>query len=438
MNYEAAVRYLFGLLGGIRKSSFGLERMEALVARLGHPERSFRVVHVAGTNGKGSVCAFIEAGLRAAGCRVGMSTSPHLVRINERVRIDGADVSDEAFAAAVVEVREANEALLAAGGRGAHPTFFESAMAVAFCAFRAAGVEWAVIETGLGGRLDASNVVRPDLCVITPIGLDHERFLGAGYAAIAGEKAGILKVGARAVFAPQPTDAQVVLEKRAEALGLDWSSTKRWRVSDESAVEGRWRYTAETDGGVAVRAELGLAGRHQCENSLTAAVALDAMDVGVEAIESGMRAVDWPGRLEVVEGTPDVLVDAAHNPAGARALAEFVGTQFPDREIRLIYGASRDKAIEESAGWLFPVAERVILTRSFVARGVRPATLADMLSHLHDDLEVAKGIEEALAAARSDAGGDTLIVVAGSLFLVGEALVRLRPERYGRVQTVEG
>lgn len=417
MTYQQAVSYLFSLLGENGGAGLGLDRMNDLVARLGHPQKSFRIVHIAGTNGKGSTASMIAAGLRAAGSRVGLCSSPHLSRFNERIEIDGNPVADAAFAAAVEEVRTAGEAMAAAGDFGRRPTLFEAITAAAFCAFRRAGVDWGVIEVGLGGRLDASNVVDSELAVITPIDLDHEAWLGKGLRRIAGEKAGIFRPNGSAVSARQQPEARAALEDAAKALDVDLAfSPERWTVESASPdALGRFRLVA---GPWAAR--LALAGEHQVGNALTAAAALDRLGVPVEAIVQGLETARWPGRLEWFETDPPILLDAAHNPSGARALAEHLRRFHSRRKIRLVYGSSRDKAIDEVAGLLYPVAERVLITRSAVARSAAPATLLSLTDHLHDRIECVESASEALRRARREASAESLIVVAGSIFLLGE------------------
>ena len=451
MTHGESIRYLLSLLGDIRGSNFGLERMERLMARLGHPQRSFQVVHVAGTNGKGSTAAFIESGLRASGKTTGLYTSPHLARFNERLRINGAEVSDTGFAAAVEEVRAANEWLVEREGRHAHPTFFESVTAVAFCGFRNARVDWGIVEVGLGGRLDATNVVHPALAVITPIALDHERFLGKDKASIAAEKAGILKPGVRVVVAPQRPEAWAVIEERAKQLGVEVIRIGHdWQAEGLSERRGCYRFearksrdgfmvggagesaaesaagctvesTTESALGKAIEIAVPLAGEHQVWNALTAAASLDALGVPPVAISAGIEQTEWPGRLERLPGPPEILLDAAHNPAGALSLANFLTKHERGRRIHLIYGAARDKAIDEVASTLFPCADRVILTRSAVARSASPQTLLAITDHHHEHISLSRNFDEAIEQARAEASPEDLIVVTGSIFLVGEA-----------------
>lgn len=416
-----SIRYLFSLLGSIRGENFGLRRMERLMAELGHPERDAGIIHIAGTNGKGSTAAMIESGLRAAGRTTGLYTSPHLRRINERFLLNGAPASDAALAAAIEPVRRANERLAAAQGPGAHPTFFESVTAAALMLFRQAGVAYRIIETGLGGRLDASNVVWPQLAALTRIDHDHERFLGRGLARIASEKGAIIKAGCRAVIGRQAPEARQVLlacARRAEARVVDVET--EWKAWKPCSAAGRWRFKALA-GKRSIPAQLALAGRHQIENALTAIAALDGLGVAGDCISAGLRRTRWPGRLEFLPRQPPVLLDAAHNPPGARALAAFLRQEAPAPGVTLIYGSSRDKAVEEIAGWLFPAVDRVILTRSKVERAASPRALLRAVGHHHARIETAADIESALQAAGADAKRTGWIAVAGSLFLVGEA-----------------
>ncbi len=427
MSYAGAVRYLLSLLGDIRSSHFGLERMQRLLEVLDHPEKSFRPIHLAGTNGKGSTAAMIESGLRAARSSTGLCTSPHLSRFNERVRLNGEEISDRDFAAAVGEVRAANERILASGGRQMHPTFFESVTSAAFCAFRTAGVEWGVVETGLGGRLDATNVLASEIAVITPVDLDHEAFLGKSLASIAAEKAGILHRGATAVIAGQSAEAGGVIERRARDLelpviraGVDWQSRR------EHHEEGRYRFEAVhyhggKPSGKQTGVELSLLGEHQIGNALTAIAALDAAGAGLGDIRRGLASTNWPGRLEMFPGHPSFLIDSAHNPAGARVLARFAGDHLSGRRIILIYGSSRDKAVDEVAGLLLPLARRVIVTRSQTARSVSPEVLLTIIDHHHEDIRLAPSVAEAMQVAKERAQPDDIVLIAGSIFLAGEA-----------------
>ena len=411
--YPDSVQFLYTLGNEVRTVKLGLERIRALLAALGNPQDGCRFVHVAGTNGKGSTCAMIEAALRQAGLKTGLFTSPHLVEPTERIRISGAPVAREEFARAFETVHGAAEELLSRGLLDLHPTYFETVTAMAFVLFRQAGVECAALEVGLGGRLDATNLIQPAVAVITPVDFDHEAYLGRGLDAIAGEKAGILKAGAPAVIARQRPEAEAILCGRAAELGVPLTRTADWRVEDLQLTAQASAFTAR--GPRAYRIHCPLAGEHQVENALTAVAALDTLGIPPAAIEEGIPRAQWPGRLERVSERPEIILDGAHNPAGARALAAHLERFYRHRRITLVYGAMRDKAVEESSGILFPLAAEVVLTAPAQARAVRPETVREMTSHPR--VRVAPRVADALALAR-DAD---LVVVAGSLFLVGEA-----------------
>ena len=269
-----SVRYLFSLLGSIRKESLGLHRIAWLMDELGNPERAPGIIHLAGTNGKGSTAAMIESGLRAAGYSTGLYTSPHLSRINERFLLDGKAVSDDALAIAAEQVRQANERVVTRHGRGSHPTFFESITAVALVLFARSEVDFKIIETGLGGRLDASNVVSPEMAVITRIDHDHERYLGRGLGRIAAEKGAIVKQACLAVIGRQAPEARSVLLRCCSDASAEVRDVEtEWQVRDATSERGRWSFTAKGRKR-SVSAELGLAGKHQIENALTGIAAL--------------------------------------------------------------------------------------------------------------------------------------------------------------------
>lgn len=413
MNYPDSVRFLYTLGNEVKTAKLGLERIGAVLEALDHPQRAFRIVHVAGTNGKGSTCAMIESGLRAAGHRAGLFTSPHLVEPTERIQISGCPVSAASFAAAFDQVHTCAETLLRQGRIDLHPTYFESVTAMALILFREHGVEFAVLEVGLGGRLDATNVVAPDLCVITPVDFDHEQYLGKSLASIAAEKAGILKPGVPAVFAAQRPEADAVLTARAAELGV---SVSRSAAVPISGIILHARGSDFTWAGA--RVSCPLPGEHQVQNAVTAIAALDRLGIAPEAIRRGIAETVWPGRLEHVSANPETILDGAHNPAGARALAAYL-TRFYDRSrVWLIYGAMRDKAVAEIVAILFPSARRVIVTAPGQARALRPEVIRDMADH--DCIEVAADLSAALARAAGAAPQDA-IVITGSLFLVGEA-----------------
>src|ERR1035437_5704710 len=425
MNYPDSVRFLYALGNEVKTAKLGLERIGILLEELGNPQQDCRIVHVAGTNGKGSTCAMIECGLRAAGYRTGLFTSPHLVEPTERIQVAGRPVGADRFAAAFDQVHACAETLLRQERIDLHPTYFESVTAMAMVVFRECGVEFAVLEVGLGGRLDATNVVTPELCVVTPVDFDDEAYLGKSLESIAGEKAGILKPGVPAVFARQRPEAARVLDQRAAELSIPVARTADWSVCDLDidARGSRFRLTGERD----LRLTCPLAGEHQVENAVTAAVALARLGIADSAIEAGIARTRWPGRLERVSERPEIILDGAHNPAGARALAAYIDRFYSHRLVRLIYGAMRDKAIDEISGILFPRAQQVIVTAPQQARALAPEALRDIGSH--PDLRTAPTLRDALALVE-DASPQDVIFVTGSLFLVAEARAILTSEAH--------
>jgi len=416
MTYPDSVRFLYALGNEVRSSRLGLERMTVLLEALGTPHRVGRFVHVAGTNGKGSVAAMMDSALRAPGLRTGLFTSPHLVEPTERIRIGGRPVSAEQFVWAFEQVHRAAELALRAGGLEHHPTYFETVTAMAFVLFREQAVKCAVLEVGLGGRLDATNVVLPQLCVITPIDFDHETLLGKSLEAIAAEKAGILKPGVPAVFAAQRPEVEGILSAAAAAAGIEPIWTSRWRAEDVALYPEGSRFVAV--GPRQVRIECPLAGEHQVTNALTALTALDCLGVPDEAVRDGIRQARWPGRLERVATGPEIILDGAHNPAGARALAVYIERFYSRRKVWLIYAAMRDKAVAEMSAILFPLAQEVIVTAPDQARAVRPELIREMVTHPR--LRTAPRVADALALAR-EAAPEDVVFVTGSLFLIGEA-----------------
>ena len=416
MNYPDSVQFLYALGNEIKTAKLGLERMQAVLAAMGNPHERLRFIHVAGTNGKGSTCAMIESGLRASGLRTGLFTSPHLAEPTERIRIDGEPVSAAKFARAFDRVHECVEKLSAEGTLDWHTTYFETVTLMAFLIFLEQRVDKIVLEVGLGGRLDATNVVMPELCVITPIDFDHEAYLGRSIESIAGEKAGILKRGVPAVFSRQRPEAACVLDARATELDVRVTRADAWRIEDleVDARGAHFRLRGERE----LSVDCPLAGEHQIENAKTAAVALAAARIPEQAIERGIAAARWPGRLERVSEHPEIVLDGAHNPAGARALANYIDRFYSKRRVRLIYGAMRDKAVDEIGGILFPHAQEVIVTAPQQARAMDPETIRAISTH--PNLRTAANIEQALGLV-SDAKESDAIFITGSLFLVAEA-----------------
>ena len=407
MTYTEAVRFLYSLGNEVQTAKFGLQRISRLLKAMGSPHATGNFVHVAGTNGKGSTSAMIESGLRAAGQLTGLYTSPHLIEPVERIQIQGQTISPEQFARAFDQVHTAAERMLRDGDLDFHPTYFESVTAMAFLLFREASLDWIVLETGLGGRLDATNVVTSRLCVITPIAYDHQFFLGNTLIEIAGEKAGILKPGVAAVFAHQLPEAAEVLRERAQG---PFTFTDEWPIERliTDAHGSRFRMGAD-------EVVCPLAGEHQVENARTAALALRQLGYPAD----GIALTEWPGRLQRVSRNPDIILDGAHNPAGAHALAQYIERFYAGRTIWLIFGVMRDKPLSEIAGILFPLAQRIILTAPANSRALPPEQIAA------PNAVITHQVAEALALVRG-APSDAVVFITGSLFVVGEALQLLR------------
>jgi len=437
MQYDEALRYLQTLGRELaspqqaRVQKFDLENISVLAEQLFHPEQSSPCVHIAGTNGKGSTAAILESILRVSGLRTGLYTSPHLERINERIRIGGEPIPDEDFAASFTRVREVIEREMATGKLAAHPTFFECMTAMAFDAFFNAGVNFAIYEVGMGGRLDATNIVQPEISIITPIDFDHENFLGHSLKDIAGEKAGIIKAKGTVVSAADRPEAADVIawrcrERKAHLIRID----SAWRLHEVTANNGCYSANAEWRAdGTMTRLKIPLPGKFQVRNALTAATAAlllrdRGFGVSHDAIERGVASVRWPGRLERVSEKPLVYLDGAHNPAAAREIRAFLDENFAGRRIVLVYGALRDKAVDEIAGSLFPRAEHVILTQPHQTRAISVDVLAQMAAHharkCESIADPSLAIDRALALARRE----DIVLITGSLYLVGEVRAR--------------
>jgi len=433
MDYQSAVRYLLSLGRELAAptqaaaAKFDLENIAVLSERLGRPDRAYPSVHIAGTNGKGSTAAFLESILRCAGFRTGLNTSPHLERINERMRVNGEEISDEAFAKTFTRIQALNEELLAAGKLRAHPTYFECVTAMAFEYFARERVEFGVFEVGLGGRLDATNILTPVISVITRVDFDHENFLGHSLEEIAGEKAGIIKRGVPVVVAEQRPEALAVICKRAEKLGNQVIEVAQaFEVEPAETSRGTSRaVVVEKDSGWSCGIAPQLPGRYQIQNALNAVGAARWLQkrgyrIADAAIAEGIAKAEWPGRLEKMQARPDVYLDGAHNPSAARELAAFWGENFGGRKVRLVFGALRDKAVDEIAGILFPLAEEVILTQPQTTRAISVAQLAEITAHHAARWKIVPEPEAALEYALERTAAEDALFVAGSLYLVGQ------------------
>lgn len=438
--YAEAMDWLFGAtdyekMRRVRYNAdtFSLDRMRALLARLGSPQSGLAAVHVAGTKGKGSTAAMVHAIARAAGLRAGLYTSPHLVDIRERIRVDDADIAPADLAALVRDVRPHVEALRAAGDA---PTFFEIFTALAFLHFARAGVDLAVVEVGLGGRLDATNVLTPHVAVVTAISMDHTAQLGGNLAAIAGEKAGIIKPGVPVVSQPQPPEAMAVIERACSDAGAPLVVVGRdvayeWEPDEQDGRRGI-HLVVRTPHAVYGSIFVPLMGGHQAVNAAAAVAAAEhvgplAARLTPVVVRAGLRGLRWPGRMEILAGRPEVVADGAHNRASMERLMEALARHYPGRPAVIVFGSAADKDL----GGMLDVLARVrpagvVFTQSSNPRAADPADLAARYAACGGArATVAPEVSAALAAARAAAGKGGLVVVCGSLYLVGEAKARI-------------
>jgi dihydrofolate synthase/folylpolyglutamate synthase len=447
--YESAVNNLLALgheLASNRK--FDLAHMRRLAEALGNPQRKLQSVLIAGTNGKGSTAATLASIVQTAGYRTGLYTSPHLVRVNERIQINQEPISDAEFAVIYDRIEGCAHDLVERGELPWHPSFFEMLTAMAFEYFASAGVDLAVLEVGLGGRLDATNIVDPLISVITDIDFDHQNFLGNTLPEIAREKAGILRPKGTVVLLPQhpgvnETLGKEIMDRDAHAVSAVKHMPAMTPGADDemnqSAV-ARNQFTLAVMN-KEIQVDFPLAGRHQLRNlalAITAAEELNKFGFHISAqdIEQGIRSTTWPARFQVVpaaDGFPEVVLDVAHNPAGAWALRSALSTFYEGRPLTFIFGAMRDKAIGEIADIIFPLADRVIATHAENPRAASPQQIAELGAHTQTEILQAKSVPEALDRACSLAGSEGVIVITGSIYIVGEALGILarKPVRQG-------
>src|SRR5574340_709487 len=446
MSYESSVAQLFELgyeLAQTPSHKFDLAHMRALLGGLGNPEQRFRSVLIAGTNGKGSTAATLESILRAAGHRTGLYTSPHLVRINERIRVAGEQIGEAEFAAAHARVETAAEKLLAGGALPWHPSFFEMLTAMACDHFARSGIEIAVLEVGMGGRLDATNVVEPLLSVISDIALDHQKFLGDSIREIAGEKAGIIRPGGVVVTLPQHPEANgvlgnTILERGARGVNAAayvppesrQSSVVSHQQGPENWEPGTGNSYPLAVMGEEILVESPLMGRHQWRNvalAIAAAVELAGMGFRItpQVMEKGIRETRWPGRFERIAGPPEMVLDVAHNPAGAWALRAALSQYYEGRRLTLVFGVMRDKAVSEIAEILFPLAERVIATQAANPRSATPQEIREAGARTGAEILCQPEVAAAVEGARQLAGPEGVVVITGSIYVVGEAKVAM-------------
>jgi dihydrofolate synthase/folylpolyglutamate synthase len=428
---------------------FDLAHMRVLLQGMDHPERRFPSVLIAGTNGKGSTAATLASILRASGLKTGLYTSPHLVRINERIRVDGKEISDDEFASLHGEVDRVAEKLVERAELPWHPSFFEMMTAIALEHFARERVDLAVLEVGMGGRLDATNVVEPQVSVITDISLDHQKFLGNTVGEIAREKVGIIRPGGVVVTLPQQPEANDVIGNTILELGARAVNavpyvppvspgSSNYLVPSREPSNPRWIYRYPLAVlGEQFLVETPLLGRHQLRNvalAIAAAAELSEQGFGgitAKTIESGIRETRWPGRLQVIAGRtgwPEVVLDVAHNPAGAWALRSALSERYEDRPLIFVFGAMRDKAISEMTEILFPLADRVIATRPENPRAASTEEIRQAAARTGVEIEAVENVGRALERARVLASAGAVVVVTGSIYLVGEVMRKVGAE----------
>jgi dihydrofolate synthase / folylpolyglutamate synthase len=453
LSYETALAQMYALgheLAQTPSHKFDLAHIRVLLAALGHPENRFPTVLIAGTNGKGSTAATLASILQASGLKTGLYTSPHLVRINERIRLNGKAIDDGDFALLHDVVDRTAERLVGEGDLPWHPSFFEMLTAMGFEYFARSRPDMVVLEVGMGGRLDATNVVEPRVSIITDIALDHQKYLGETVAEIAREKVGIIRPGGIVVTLPQLPEANCVIGNTILDVGARAVNAVPY-VPPVSPGSGEYlvpstRYPEHADWrlrypmqvlGREILIESPLVGRHQLRNVALAIAAAEELhsqgivEITPETIARGIRETQWPGRFQVLPAAgdnPEYVLDVAHNPAGAWALRSTLSDAYGDlgngREITMVFGVMRDKAVREITEILFPIAGRVILTHANNPRSASPAEIRQAAARVAAgiDIEEAEDVASALDRVREVAGSGGLVVVTGSIYIVGEAM----------------
>lgn len=430
MNYEQALEYLKGLAKF--GSQPGLQRIEKLLDIMDHPERNYRTIHITGTNGKGSTTAFLAAILNAAGIRSGMFISPHLEDYTERIVINGEQITGHDFGQAIEFTRLCVEKMLAEGYD--HPTEFEILTAAAFYHFSAAQVEYAVIEVGMGGLLDSTNVIAPHVSVITNVSLEHTDKCGTSIAEITEHKAGIIKANVPVITAAQGEAANIIYDQSGKLHSplfvLNRDFFVQWKGEKED-----WQYLTVRSNqyGNVTNLRTKLLGRHQTENCACAVMsaqilALKDDRITNESIRRGVESAVWPGRFETIRTLPITIVDGAHNPAGAEVLRTALDQQYPKRQITFIFGALADKDIIGMIQALFRPEDQVITVAPLSDRAADPWALIQQISV--NKAEAAATVEEAISKAEEWAGKDGIICICGSLYLIGAARKIMRTSHY--------
>lgn len=432
MQFDETLRYLLSLGVETLTIKLGLRNTQLLLAALGNPQKFFPAIQIAGTNGKGSTAVVLASICQAAGINTALYTSPHLISITERIKVAAREISPEDFARHATQVRSAAERLVEAEQIEALPTFFEHVTAIALLAFREEEVKLAILETGLGGRLDATSVAGAELVAITPIGRDHEEYLGETIEKIAAEKAAIIRPGSTAIIAPQPAQALEVILQHCKLVNVTPSVDQCTATVESVTPDGRARVTIQTEHDRYENVLSGLRGRHQITNvsvaiRLAESLRTRGFAISRSAIIEGIEAASHAGRLEVWKGSPIFLFDGAHNPSGTRALREFLN-EFVAAPVTLVFGAMRDKNLGQMAENLFPAADRLVLTQPDSPRAASVDELQGVASRTFDPQKTfaASSLCNAIREAIDITPPDGLICFSGSLYLVGEAQAFIR------------
>ncbi|MFP4668852.1 MAG: bifunctional folylpolyglutamate synthase/dihydrofolate synthase, partial [Desulfobacterales bacterium] len=421
-SYEKCLAEMFGLRRfGIK---LGLDIIGAMLEGLGHPEKNFSCIHVAGTNGKGSIASALAAILQASGYRVGLFTSPHLVRFNERICINNKQISDKG-------VVEAYEAVKAAAPKDREPTFFEYSTAMALYSFSREKIDWAVMETGMGGRLDATNILNPDLCIISNISLEHRAYLGDTIAQIAAEKGGIIKHGTPVVTGVHQKSAIETTERIAKEKNAPLLRRGRdFRVRRRKAEDRDFKFTYHGIDHKWPDMQSSLRGIHQLDNAALVLASCEILirqgvSINLESVKKGMENVNWPGRLEVLDTCPEVIIDGAHNLIAARRLAAFLEDYTEKQKITLVIGILDDKPYRAMLKSLVPLCHKIIITRPKIERSLPAARLAKAVRQMTDQAEIIEDVAEAVSRAMETTSENDIVCIAGSLYVVGEAKAAL-------------
>jgi dihydrofolate synthase/folylpolyglutamate synthase len=419
--YDDALLWLFKLQRfGVK---LGLDNVRELLGQLGDPHEKFKSIHVAGTNGKGSVCTFLSSALKEAGYKVGMYTSPHVVRYNERMQINGEEISDERVMEYIDRIRPIAEEM--GEDPTDHPTFFEFTTASGFLYFADEAVDIAVVEVGMGGRLDATNVITPEVSVITHLALEHTEHLGKTLERIAKEKAGIIKPGVPVISAEENPVIRETCKERGCELTVVEADYPYERISFDTSGQSLWIVEPSRE------FEIPLLGSYQLQNAATAYAALDVLcsgqfDVPEEAIRRGFKEARWPARFEVVRENPTVIIDSSHNPDGMENLRDALAETTKNSRITFVVGMMSDKDVSPMLEAIAPVAGRIICTKPNYWRAMDPEEIGRKAKRYINEVEVAPRVPEAIERAVALSNDDDVVCITGSIFMAGDAMHHLK------------